>query len=95
MMRIECPWCGLRDEPEFVYGGQSHINRPDPAADDKAWGAYLFMRRNPKGIHLERWCHSYGCAEWFNVARHTLTHEIVAVYRMGEAPPAHIQVAFE
>ena len=45
------------------------------------------MRTNPKGRHRERWCHSHGCGRWFNVERHTLTHDIVAVYRMGETPP--------
>ena len=26
MLRIECPWCGLRDEPEFSYGGETQID---------------------------------------------------------------------
>jgi sarcosine oxidase, subunit delta len=39
-------------------------------------------------MHFERWCHSFGCAQWFNVARDTLTHEIAAVYSMQEAKPA-------
>jgi sarcosine oxidase, subunit delta len=88
MLRIPCPWCGVRDEPEFSYGGESHIVRPDPAVDDDTWARYLFQRTNPKGIHYERWCHSFGCAQWFNVARNTVTHEIVAAYRMGDAQPS-------
>ena len=32
MLRIECPWCGTRDEPEFAYGGESHISRPQNGA---------------------------------------------------------------
>ncbi len=87
MLRIECPWCGLRDEPEFTYGGESHIERPGPKCSDEAWSEYLFFRTNPKGRLAERWCHSFGCGQWFNVLRDTLTHEIVAVYRMGEARP--------
>ena len=43
---------------------------------------------NPKGVHFERWNHARGCRRWFNVARHTVTHEILAVYKMGEPPPA-------
>ena len=27
MLRIECPFCGLRDEPEFTYGGESQVTR--------------------------------------------------------------------
>ena len=46
------------------------------------------MRDNPKGVFLERWVHSQGCRRWFNMARHTVTHEISAVYKPGEPPPA-------
>ncbi|TLY56425.1 MAG: sarcosine oxidase subunit delta, partial [Gammaproteobacteria bacterium] len=42
-----------------------------------------------KGVHLERWRHAYGCGQWFNVARHTVTHEVLSVYAMTDAPPAH------
>ncbi len=88
MLRIECPWCGLRDEPEFSYGGESHIARPKPACSDEEWARYLFFRENPKGQHAERWCHSFGCGQWFNVLRDTVTHDIVATYPMGEPRPA-------
>jgi sarcosine oxidase subunit delta len=87
MMQIRCPWCGVRDENEFVCGGASHIVRPPLEADDKAWGEYLFFRDNPKGVHHERWRHAYGCGQWFNMARDTVSHEILSVYAMTEAPP--------
>ena len=41
----------------------------------------------PKGLHFERWQHRHGCRQWFNVVRHTLSHEIQAVYRLDEARP--------
>ena len=88
MMSIPCPFCGRRDENEFNCGGTSHISRPSSEASDAQWGDYLFFRDNPKGVHLERWRHTAGCGQWFNVARHTLTHEILAVYRMGEPAPS-------
>ena len=89
MIVIRCPWCGARSEQEFTSGGQSHIERPaDPAAtDDAEWASYLYTRKNPKGVHLERWHHTYGCRQWFNVARDTVTHELLAVYRMGDPIP--------
>jgi sarcosine oxidase, subunit delta len=89
MLQIPCPWCGPRDEIEFVCGGQSHIARPGPwnEVDDKAWGAYLFMRTNPRGVLRERWAHAVGCRQWFNVARDTVTHNIIAVYRMTDPAP--------
>jgi sarcosine oxidase subunit delta len=87
MLRIPCPNCGLRDEPEFVFGGPSHITRPDYAVDDKTWTQYLYDRDNSVGLNFERWLHAYGCGLWFNVARNTLTHALVAVYGMGEPKP--------
>ncbi len=89
MLVIPCPHCGPRCEIEFSYGGQAHIARPqDPAAaDDATWADYVFMRDNTKGVFLERWVHSHGCRQWFNVARHTVTYEILASYETGAAPP--------
>ena len=89
MLLIPCPWCGPRDETEFSCGGEAHIERPlEPAAmSDDQWADYLFLRTNPKGRHLERWVHSRGCRRWFNVERHTVSHEITAVYEMGKPPP--------
>ena len=89
MLLISCPWCGPRDESEFSAGGEAHIVRPeDPdALSDAEWADYLFMRTNPKGRFLERWCHAHGCRRWFNVERDTVSDVITAVYRMGEPPP--------
>ena len=90
MLLLDCPFCGPRDETEFRCGGQSHIQRPGPhdAVSDEQWSAYLYTRQNPKGLHFERWVHAGGCRQWFNVARHTVTHQVRAVYAMGEAAPA-------
>lgn len=88
MLQIACPYCGVRDEEEFRFGGESHVTRPTLEATDAVWGDYLFNRINPKGVHYERWLHTYGCGRWFNVARDTVTHEVLAVYRMGDPKPA-------
>jgi heterotetrameric sarcosine oxidase delta subunit len=88
MLRIACPHCGLRDETEFTFGGPSHITRPPLEASDAVWTDYLFNKDNPKGVHFERWVHAFGCARWFNVARHTVNHEILAIYKMGDPKPA-------
>lgn len=60
MLRIECPYCGVRDEQKFVSGGTSHIMRPNMECGDQENG-YLYFRENPSGFHAERWCHSFGC----------------------------------
>ncbi|WP_116813320.1 sarcosine oxidase subunit delta [Steroidobacter cummioxidans] len=87
MLQIPCPYCGMRDEEEYRFGGESHVTRPLLDANDSVWADYLFNRINPKGIAFERWLHSYSCGRWFNVARDTVTHEILAVYVMGAAKP--------
>ena len=88
MLLISCPWCGPRHENEFTPGGEGHIQRADPeTATDREWAEYLYYRTNPKGLQRERWLHSLGCRRWFNLVRDTVSHEIRAVYRMGERPP--------
>ncbi len=87
MMRLPCPYCGTRDEIEFRFGGESHIERPDLEVSDADWADYLFNRNNPAGLQCERWVHVYGCRQWFNVVRDTVTHKVHAVYKMGEVKP--------
>jgi heterotetrameric sarcosine oxidase delta subunit len=93
MLRIQCPYCGLRDQTEFRYGGEASRVRPhDPdGISDREWADYLFYRVNPKGPLQERWVHSYGCGQWFIAVRDTLTHEIIRVSPFGEAVPARGQ----
>ncbi|MFU8876748.1 MAG: sarcosine oxidase subunit delta [Wenzhouxiangellaceae bacterium] len=88
MFVIECPWCGKRDQREFVNGGEAHISRPlaSEHMNDEQWADYLFMRTNPQGLHAERWVHAHGCGQWFNVLRDTTTDTILESYRMGEKP---------
>lgn len=89
MLQITCPYCGQRDETEFQFGGEAHIIRPPKPSiiTDEEWTDYLYFRDNPKGVHYERWRHLHGCGQWFNMARNTVTHEILNVYAMGEFKP--------
>jgi sarcosine oxidase subunit delta len=87
MMQLHCPWCGPRPEHEFHCGGTTAIARPALDCDDATWGAYLFFRDNPKGPHAERWRHSFGCGQWFNAVRDTVSHELQAVYGITEPRP--------
>ncbi len=88
MLQIKCPWCGLRDEIEFTYGGEAHIVRPaDPdALTDEEWADYLFMRKNTKGAFREQWNHSAGCRRWFYAERDTVTYQFKSVYKIGDQP---------
>jgi sarcosine oxidase subunit delta len=88
MLRLNCPFCGLRDQAEFSFGGENHrLRPPNPdQANDAEWAEYQFYRVNPKGLQFERWVHRFGCRQWFNVVRDTVTHEIVEICRIGEQP---------
>ncbi|RAX16441.1 sarcosine oxidase subunit delta family protein [Pseudarthrobacter sp. AG30] len=89
MLLIPCPNCGPRDETEFHYGGQAHVPYPENPNEltDTEWSRYLFYRENPKGIFAERWVHSTGCRQWFNMLRDTVSYDIQAVYPMGTRRP--------
>lgn len=88
MLRINCPYCGVRDQSEFAFGGESLTSRPEnpEQLSDAQWAEYQFYRENPKGLHFERWVHPFGCRQWFNAVRDTLSHEIIETYRIGEKP---------
>jgi len=89
MLLIPCPYCGPRPEIEFSYGGEAGVARPaDPAAlNDEEWGAFLYFRKNPRGVHAERWRHVHGCGRFFNARRDTVTDLFEASWKAGEAAP--------
>ena len=77
-MRIVCPWCGPRPLNEFTYGGDATKSRPSrpEAASLDVWMDYVYLRKNPAGLHREYWHHGSGCRSWLVVTRDTVTHEI-------------------
>jgi sarcosine oxidase subunit delta len=87
MLLIPCPYCGERPEIEFTHGGEAHLTRPAPQVDTETWTQFLYMRKNTKGVHAERWRHARGCGKFFNALRDTTTDHFVAVYKSGEARP--------
>ena len=90
MLLIPCPYCGTeRPEPEFRYGGEAHIARPqDPGRlSDAEWAEFLYFRSNAKGVLAERWRHASGCGRFFNALRDTVSDRILAVYKSGEPRP--------
>lgn len=90
MLLIRCPYCE-QDLPEleFAYAGEAHIARPpDPSTlSDEEWRDVLFIRSNPRGVHVERWRHVHGCARFFNAARDTVSDRFLVTYKAGEPRP--------
>lgn len=72
MLLIHCPNCGDRPELEFRNCGEAGLTRPHEASDAE-WAAFLYLRRNPRGLHAERWRHLHGCGRFFDVRRDTVT----------------------
>ena len=82
MMRIPCPWCGARDENEFVCGGTSHLERPALDVSDEGGAPICSFARIPRACIYERWRHAYGCGRWFNVgAQHASRTRFWRSYR--------------
>lgn len=76
MLTLTCPFCGKREHIEFEYGGPAGLSRPWQGAEEQAWLDYLYQRDNPADWRVELWRHAHGCGIWFEVERHTTTHEI-------------------
>jgi len=78
MLRITCPFCGPRNESEFIHGGPVRAKRPQSPEElsDEQWIEYLTVTENPLGPVLEKWWHVRGCGEWVTIERDTRTHEV-------------------
>ena len=87
MLRIQCPFCGLRDHSEFSYGSDASVEYPPLDCSQEAWHDAVFQRENIDGIQFETWQHTLGCRMWIVVERNTRTHDILSVR------PAHDGIA--
>jgi len=94
---LTCPCCGVTaEETEFQGGGEAHLKRFGPGSPDEAYESYMFNRKNPRGVHFERWRHAYGCGKWFLAARDTVTLEVLATYSaQTPAPPPKVIAAIQ
>ena len=77
MFVIKCPFCGPRDEREFIYSGPIKAQRSTSLLkNDREWVQYLTIPINPLGNTTELWQHAHGCGQWISIVRNTETHEI-------------------
>ena len=86
MLYIKCPFCGYRSQKEFAYGGDGTVKRPElnQEISDEKWDEFVYLRKSPRGKHIELWHHIAGCRQWFKVQRDTVTHEIFQTAKMNE-----------
>lgn len=82
MQQFPCPWCGLRADREFRYGGDAGKQRPERGVSDADWARYRFHRANGKGVTRELWLHADGCARWVEIERDTVTHAVLGARPM-------------
>lgn len=90
MLLLTCPNCGAEcAETELTPGGEAHLKRFGPGSSDGEFTGYMFSRKNPKGVHFERWRHAYGCGKWFHAARCTVSLQVFGTYpaQVTEPPP--------
>lgn len=97
MLILTCPYCGVKaEETELHPGGEAHLKRVGPDGSDIEFETYMFARKNPKGVHFERWRHAYGCGKWFLAARDTATLQVYGTYfAQTLCPPAEIVAAIQ
>ena len=94
MLILECPYCGvMADETELAPGGEAHLTRFGAGSDEADFEGYLFHRKNPRGVHFERWRHAAGCGKWFHAARVTMTLQVFGTYSAQVVAPPKDLVA--
>lgn len=73
MLLINCPHCGLRNQDEFVYGGDVEHRRPENPQNvsDADWCEYIYTVPNTKGWAREYWWHVRGCQRWSVIERNS------------------------
>ncbi|MEM7214491.1 MAG: sarcosine oxidase subunit delta [Pseudomonadota bacterium] len=79
MQLFRCPFCGLRNETEFLFAVEAGHPRPEPAesVSDEEWARYLYLHKAPKGHAREIWLH-VTCGEYFVLDRNTITREVLS-----------------
>ena len=88
MLLLRCPCCGAKcEETELSPGGEAHLRRYGPGSSEDDFAGYLYFRENPRGVHFERWRHSFGCGKWFHAARDTRTLEVFGTYSAQTTEP--------
>lgn len=78
MQLFPCPFCGERDEAEFLYLGELGKVRPDTSKpiSEADWAKYVHAKRNDMGVAREIWMH-LPCSEAFAMERDSTTMAVL------------------
>lgn len=78
MQLFPCPFCGERDEREFLYLGEFGKTRPETVNEITAleWTKYLHSKRNDLGTVREIWMH-LPCSEAFVMERDSISMNVL------------------
>ncbi len=79
MQIFPCPFCGPRDEREFLFVTEAGKVRPDTTRkiSDEEWARYLYAIRNDKGAVREVWMH-ITCGALFVLERDSVTMDVIS-----------------
>ena len=50
MLHIKCPYCGIRSQNEFSYGGDASVKRPElnKQITDQEWDTFVYLKSKRK-----------------------------------------------
>ena len=88
MQVFPCPFCGPREEHEFLFAAEAGKVRPEPAeaVSDEDWAAYLHFHKAPEGEAEEVWFHRT-CGAYFVMKRDTVTRAVQESHFLPGARP--------
>jgi heterotetrameric sarcosine oxidase delta subunit len=82
---LPCPRCGPRSVYEFRFGGEVK-DQPPSDASEAVWIDYRFNRTNIAGVQKEWWFHRFGCGQWIQALRNTVSNEVLESSLPEETP---------
>jgi len=81
MTRLNCPFCGAREQREFEF------HKTLPSADQGTAYERTYERVANAEHSVEHWQHVAGCRAWLLVERNPSTGAVLGIRLLGGAAP--------
>ena len=78
-MRLQCPYCGVRELDEFEFRRIVEDPQPEEPGGNEAAYSELYERTNRVDSSREYWQHARGCRAWLVVHRNPSTADVLEV----------------